>query len=120
MKVCVKEPETERADEDVTTVLKEDSPVVIIERLVVLGSVVSEAKEEEETVPFPGTNKAVDPIVRTDVVAIEVAGVVVLPMIGTIVCVRIGDGEKVASREDDAEAFILPPELELPNQKLLD
>jgi hypothetical protein len=87
MKVCVKEPETERADEDVATVLKDDSPVVIGERLVVLGSEVSEAKEEEETVPFPGTNKGVDPVVCADVVAIEAAGVVMLPMIGTIVCV---------------------------------
>jgi hypothetical protein len=116
----VKEPETERADEDAATVLKDDSPVFILERLVVLGSEVSEAKEEKETVPFPGTSKAVDPVVCTDIVAIEATGVEMLPMIGTIVCVRIGDGEKAASRVDDAEAFILPPELDLPNQELLD
>lgn len=111
MKVRVKEPDKP----------KDDEIIVVLERLLAAEYVVAKAKEEE-TVPFPGAGRDIDSVVRADVVAIELAGLVMLPLIGLMGmgCGRIVVREVVSSSLEDAEVVTLPPEVELSIRELLD
>jgi hypothetical protein len=72
--VCVRKPETDGTDEGVPTVVKDDPTSAVLERLFVLTEVV--AKANEERVPFPGANQAVDSVSCTDIVGSMAARVV--------------------------------------------
>ncbi len=71
----MKKLETDETDEGVSTVVKDDPILVVFERLVVLTEVVAKASEEER-VPFPGANQAVDSVGCADMVRSEAARVV--------------------------------------------
>jgi len=93
---------------------KDDDIVAGLARLLAAEYVVVKANEEE-TVPFPGAGRDIDPVVCADVVAIVLVGLVILPLMGLmgIGCGRVMVEEAVLSGLEDAEAVTLPLEVEL-------